>query len=192
MQIELVYNGQKAFKNLNLMSKWKSPQLLTENHHNFGMVQDSLMKFYRWADLINLCLIDKNENSCISRFWVNCPWSIKLKIKKKKKKKKNQELSFLSTTHCLTSWENLWRFIKLSCTVQELCWFSLSDFTFSTNDLTPTGRLLGTLLTSLSRLTLEPCNCKRKYISLDSDRWQICLGMGSRAHWYAREPKMEL
>ena len=52
---------------------------------------------------------------------------------------KEQEFSCLSTTHILISWVNLWHFIKLSCTVQELRWFSLSDFTFFTNDLTQTG-----------------------------------------------------
>ena len=37
------------------ISLWKSSQ-------NFWTVQDSLMKYHRWAYLINLCLIDKNEN----------------------------------------------------------------------------------------------------------------------------------
>ena len=32
-------------------------------------------------------------------------------------------------------------FVASNFTVQELCWFSLSDFTLFTNDLTPTGRL---------------------------------------------------
>ena len=87
---DLVHSGQKVFKNLHLhtaiqhssiglrISSWKSPYLVTENHHNFWTVQASLMKFHRWAYLINLCLIDKNENSCISSFLGICPWSIKL------------------------------------------------------------------------------------------------------------------
>ena len=45
----------------------------SENHHNFWTVQDSLMKYHWWACLINLCLIDKNENCCISSFLVMCP-----------------------------------------------------------------------------------------------------------------------
>ena len=36
-------------------------------------VQDSLMKFHRWAQLIKMCGMCKNENSCSIRFLVICP-----------------------------------------------------------------------------------------------------------------------
>ena len=46
---------------------------ISENHHHFWTVQDSLMKYHRWAYLINLGLLDKNENCYISSFLVMCP-----------------------------------------------------------------------------------------------------------------------
>ena len=43
-------------------------------------------------------------------------------------KLKEQEFSFLPITHCLISWANLWSFIKLSWTVQELSFFVVVFF----------------------------------------------------------------
>ena len=46
-------------------NKWLFP--------NFWTIQDNLMKYHRWVCFINLCLIDKNENCCISSFFCYVP-----------------------------------------------------------------------------------------------------------------------
>ena len=48
----------------------KSPR---ENQHNSWTVQDNLMKFHMLTQLVKMCVVGKNENSCSFRFLVICP-----------------------------------------------------------------------------------------------------------------------
>ena len=99
-----------------------------QNRHKLWTAYDSLMKLHRWAHIIKLRVIVKNENSCSFSFLVICPWSIKL-IGRQLNNLKEQEVSFLPMTHILISWIHLWRLYKLFCTVQA----TFADFTLFTN-----------------------------------------------------------
>ena len=77
------------------------------------------MKLHRWAQLINMFVIVKNENSCSLSFSVICPWSTKsMADKVLLKNQKNKSFHILDyDTH----------FDKLSSPVQ--CAMSLSYLT---------------------------------------------------------------
>ena len=103
-------------------------QLVKTFEWYFWMIQDSLMKFHMRAYLINLCLIDKNENYCISSFRVICPWHvINLFNGHITKKLKEQLYLFFPMTCVLIGRVHLRSFIKLSCMVQKILHFSLTD-----------------------------------------------------------------
>ena len=51
----------------------KSVKSLRENQHNSWSIQDNLMKFHRSTQLVKMCVVGKNENSCSFRFLVICP-----------------------------------------------------------------------------------------------------------------------
>ena len=51
----------------------KSVKSLRENQYNSWTVQDNLMKFHTLTQLVKVCVVGKNENSCSFRFLVICP-----------------------------------------------------------------------------------------------------------------------
>ena len=104
-------------------------------------VQHSFMKLHTWAQLIRMCVIGKNENSCSFISYSYLPMIIEINGKITKKLIE-QEFSFL-----LMKSVHLWSFIKLSC--KKLWKVSLTDFTVFTN-WRHTGRLYPE---SRSRLT---------------------------------------
>ena len=94
----------------------KSVKSLRENQHNSWTVQDNLMKFHRLTQLVKMCVVGKNKNSCSFRFLVICPLT------------DYGQFLFLSIRHRLIRYSRLWNFIKLSCTVQTSWWFSVKSY----------------------------------------------------------------
>ena len=57
-----VWNVQYSTIGSNVQPANQLVKIKGKSDHNFWTVQDSLMKYHRWAYLINLCLIDTNTN----------------------------------------------------------------------------------------------------------------------------------
>ena len=102
-----------------------------ENCRNSWTVQASLMKLQRWAQLIQMCVLGKNENSCSISCLIICPMISLTHNGQITQTLKEKEFSFLPMTHTGISWAHMWSFIRLSCTVQALWQFLLTDFVCS-------------------------------------------------------------
>ena len=56
-----------------LRSIVKNVKSLSENQHNSLTVQNNLIKLHRLTQLVKMCVMGKNENSCSFRYLVICP-----------------------------------------------------------------------------------------------------------------------
>ena len=88
-------------------TNWRHTKSVSENCHNSWTVQDSFMELHRWAQLIKMCVIGKNENSCYFMFFSYLPMINELNRHITQKLIK-EKFSFLPMTHILISWAQLW------------------------------------------------------------------------------------